>query len=177
MTTRAEANKLRPYTEQSPALLEQSLRDLNANLTSDRAETDRLDKRARALQTSLDTFTLLHTDITSLSRLLTDLQSELQKEDEEQRTASRNREALAEKSNAVREVERQEKMLRKQLESWQGRTEKLRRDTEGKTARAREKMEGMKRVQGDLARERREVGDEVERRKGRIEMVEKKVMS
>lgn len=175
MNTRSEANKLRPYTEQSPAVLEQSLRDLSSNLNADRAEIERLDKRARALQTSCDTFTLLQTDIASLTRLLTDLQVELNKEEEEARAAAKNREALTEKSNNVREVERQEKMLRKQLQQWQDRTEKLRGDAEARAANAKQKMESLRATHRELTSERRERGEEVEKRRVRIEQTEKKV--
>ncbi|KAK6391504.1 hypothetical protein LTR65_004339 [Meristemomyces frigidus] len=175
MNVRTEANKLRPYTEQSPAVLEQSLRDLSANLNADRTEIDRLDKRARALQTSCDTFNLLQSDITSLTRLLTDLQTELHKEDEEARGASKNREALTEASNNVREVERQERILRKQLEQWQSRTDKLRRDAETKANNARQQMESLRAVHRELTVERRERGEEVEKRRVRIEQTEKKM--
>ncbi|TKA76124.1 hypothetical protein B0A55_03248 [Friedmanniomyces simplex] len=175
MSARQEASKLRPYTEQSPAVLEQSLRDLNANLNADRNEIDRLDKRARALQTSCDTFTLLTNDITSLTRILTDLQNELQKEEEESQTAQRNRDALGEKSNNVRDVERQEKMLRNKLESWQSRTEKLRQDAEAKASKAREKMESLRVVHEELAAERKARGEDIETRRVRIEQTEKKM--
>ena len=172
---RAEANKLRPYTEQSPAALEQSLRDLSSTLAADRAEIDRLDKRSRALQTSLDTFSILQADINSLTRLVSDLQSELGKEEDESRVALKNREALTEKSNAVRDVERQEKLLRKQLDQWQSRTEKLRVDAESKATRAKERMEALRKTHRELTAERRDRGDEVERRRVRIEQTEKKV--
>ena len=175
INTRAEANKLRPYTEQSPAVLEQSLRDLSSSLNRDRAEIERLDKRNRALQTSGDSFSLLQADITSLTRILSDLSVELQKEEEEGQKAGKNRDALAEQTNSVREVERKEKMLRKQLEQWQGRTEKLRTDTEKKSTNARLKMEDLRAVHRDLAAERRDRGDEVEKRRVRIEQMEKKV--
>lgn len=175
MNMRQEASKLRPYTEQSPAILEQSLRDLSAHLNAERADIDRLDKRTRALQTSCDSFNLLHSDITSLTRLLAEVQTELTREEEEARAATKNREALAEKSNNVREVERQEKMLRKQLEQWQNRTERLRRDAETKASNARQKMEGLRQVHRELTAERRERGEEVEKRRVRIEQTEKKV--
>ncbi|KAK4574668.1 kinetochore-associated Ndc80 complex subunit nuf2 [Recurvomyces mirabilis] len=175
MTTRQEANKLRPYTEQSPAVLEQSLRDLNSNLTADRAEIDRLDRRARALQTSCETFTVLQNDISSLTRLLADLQTELQREEEEGQAAQKNRDALSEKSNAVRDVERQEKLLRKQLESWQARTEKLRRDADTKATNANQKMEDLRSVHRELTADRKERHEEIERRKIRIEQTEKKM--
>nr|POE72368.1 putative kinetochore protein nuf2 [Quercus suber] len=175
MDTRKEAAKLRPYTEQSPAILEQSLRELSTSLNMDRSEIDRLDRRTRALQTSYDAFTLLQTDITSLLHLLRSLQSEISKEEEEARAAAKNREALTEKSNTVREVERQEKMLRKQMDQWQSRTEKLRRDAESKAGSARVKMEELRAVHRELTAERRERGEEVEKRRVRIEQTEKKV--
>lgn len=175
MNTRTEANKLRPYTEQSPAALEQSLRDLSNSLNRDRTEIDRLDKRGRALQTSSDSFSMLHSDVVSLTRILSDLSTELTKEEEEAQNASKNRDALAEQTNRVREVERQEKMLRKQLEQWQGRTEKLRSDTERKSRDARARMEELRAVHRELTAERRERGDEVEKRRVRIEQTEKKV--
>jgi kinetochore protein Nuf2 len=175
MNTRQEASKLRPYTEQSPAVLEQSLRDLSGSLNRDRAEIDRLDKRNRALQTSSDSFSLLQTDITSLTRILSDLSVELQKEEEEGQKAGKNRDALTEQTNSVREVERKEKMLRKQLEQWQGRTEKLRTDTERKSTNARQKMEDLRAVHIELGTERSVRGDEVEKRRVRIEQTEKKV--
>jgi len=175
MNTRQEASKLRPYAEQSPAALEQSLRELSGSLNRDRAEIDRLDKRNRALQTSSDSFSLLQADITSLTRILSDLSGELQKEEEEGQKAGKNRDALAEQTNSVREVERKEKMLRKQLEQWQGRTEKLRSDTERKSANAHQKVEDLRIVHKELSAERRDRGDEVEKRRVRIEQTEKKV--
>ncbi|KJX96517.1 kinetochore protein nuf2 [Zymoseptoria brevis] len=175
MQTRTEANKLRPYTEQSPANLEQSLRDLSANLNTDRNQIEVLDRRSRALQTSCDTFSLLQTDIQSLNRLLTDLSTELAKEEDESRSAARNREALTEKSNNVREVERQEKMLRKQLQQWTDRTEKLRNDAEERAKNAKSKMEGLRKMHRELTSERREKGEEVEKRRVRIEQTEKKM--
>ena len=175
MNTRQEANKLRPYTEQSPAALEQALRDLSSSLNADRTEIDRLDKRTRALQTSTDTFTLLQNDISALSRLLTDLHLELSKEEDEARSALKNREALTEKSNNVREVERQEKMLRKQLEQWQGRTEKLGNDARAKAGNAAVRMEELRRIHRELSAERKDRYEEVERRRIRIEQTEKKV--
>ncbi|KAK5130657.1 hypothetical protein LTR08_001867 [Meristemomyces frigidus] len=176
MNTRQEANKLRPYADQSPAVLEQSLRDLNANLNADRTEIDRLDRRARALQTSCDTFNLLQSDITSLTRLLSDLQTELQKEEEEARGAAKNREALTEASNDVREVERDERILRKQLEQCHSRTERLRRDAETKANNAQQKMEALRVVHRELTAERKARGEEVEKRRVRIEQTEKKMV-
>ena len=175
MDTRQEANKLRPYTEQSQATLQRSLEDLSNKLNADKAESERLEKRTRALQTSCDTFTILHTDMTSLTRVLTDVQTELAKEEDEAQKAARNREALTEKSNNVREVEREEKLLGKQLDANKARTEKLRRDAEAKAQNAKKRMEELSAMHKDLSADRRERNEEVERRRIRIEQTDKKV--
>lgn len=175
LSVRQETGKLRPYIEQSPAALEQSLRELSTNLNRDRQETERLDRRGRALQVSFDTFVAITTDIASQHRLLSDIHNDLQREDEELAKANKNREALAEQTNTVREVERQEKMLRKQLEQWRSRTERLRTDAETKALSAKQRLESLRDSHKELSAERRDVGEEVEKRRIRIEQTEKKV--
>ncbi|KAF1816811.1 kinetochore protein nuf2 [Eremomyces bilateralis CBS 781.70] len=175
MALRQEATKLRPYTTQSPAALETSLRELNATLAGDKASVEALDRRARALQTSANSFTQVTTSVVDTSRLLSEVSADLAKEDEEGMKATRHREALSERSNNVREVEKQEQLLRKQLASWQARTEKLRRQAEERGERARERMEVLRGEHEELKREKRERGQEVERRRVRIEQVEKKM--
>ncbi|KAK5244087.1 kinetochore-associated Ndc80 complex subunit nuf2, partial [Cryomyces antarcticus] len=73
LAAKQDAAKLRPYTQQSPAALEAALCDLGARLAADKATAESLDRRARALQTSTDTFAAVATDVTSCTRLLTDL--------------------------------------------------------------------------------------------------------
>lgn len=175
MNTRQEAAKLRPYTEQSPAVLEQALRDLSNNLSNDKAEIDRLDKRTRALQTSFDSFSAVISDLTTLQRVLTDLQTELGREVDEAVTAAKTREALGEQTNTVREVELEERRLRKQLDHWQGKTEKVRRDAEVKAGDAKQKMEALRGTHRELTAEREERRVEIEKKRVRIEQTEKKV--
>lgn len=175
MSVKQEAAKLKPYASQSPAALEASLRELNSSLASDKSEIDRLDRRARALQTSTDTFTTLITDVASTTRLLTDLQTDLVREEDESMKAVKHRDALSERSANVREVERQEKMLKKQLSNWTARTQKLRATADDRAAEAGRKMEELRTVHAKLADERGERGREVERKRVRIEQVEKKV--
>jgi kinetochore protein Nuf2 len=124
-----EVLKLKPYTQQSPTALEDSLRDLNDRLTGDKTQIDSLDRRARALQTSTDSFGVVATDVTSCTRLLTDVQADLSKEEEELAKAARHRDALADRSNNVRDVERQERLLQKQLGNVNARTDKLKTHT------------------------------------------------
>ncbi|KAF2645591.1 hypothetical protein P280DRAFT_417479 [Massarina eburnea CBS 473.64] len=170
-----EVIKLKPYTQQSPTALEDSLRDLNDRLTSDKAQIDTLDRRTRALQTSTDSFNVVTSDVTSCTRLLTDVQADLGKEEEELAKASRHHDALADRSNNVRDVERQERLLQKQLGNVNARTEKLKLKADEEAERARKRMEELKATHQKLAEERGEKGRDMERRRVRIEQTEKKM--
>lgn len=172
---RDEAARLKPYTLQKPETLETNLRELNTTLATEKSQIELLERRTRALQTSFDAFNTVSTDIQSLTRLLTDLSSDLQKEEDEQSKAARHRDALSERVSSVEDVERQERMMQKQLDGISSRTEKLRRGAEEKSEGARVKMEELQGMHSVLARERSEKSREVERRRVRIEQVEKKV--
>jgi kinetochore protein Nuf2 len=170
-----EVLKLKPYTQQSPTALEDSLRDLNDRLTNDKTHIDSLDRRARALQTSTDSFGVVATDVTSCTRLLTDVQADLAKEEEEWAKAARHRDALADRSNNVRDVERQERLLQKQLGNVNARTDKLKTKADEEAERARKRMEELRDTHSKLTEERGEKGREMERRRVRIEQTEKKM--
>lgn len=170
-----EVLKLKPYTQQSPTALEDSLRDLNDRLTVDKTQIDALDRRARALQTSTDSFGVVATDVTSCTRLLTDVQADLTREEEELAKAGRHRDALADRSNNVRDVERQERLLQKQLGNINARTDKLKTKADDEAERARTRMEELSETHAKLAEERGEKGREVERRRVRVEQTEKKM--
>ncbi|USP78752.1 putative kinetochore protein nuf2 [Curvularia clavata] len=170
-----EVLKLKPYTQQSPTALEDSLRDLSDRLNGDKTQIDMLDRRARALQTSTDSFGVVATDVTSCTRLLTDVQADLAREEEELAKASRHRDALADRSNNVRDVERQERLLQKQLSNINARTDKLKTKGDEEAERARKRMEELRDTHAKLTEERGEKGREMERRRVRIEQTEKKM--
>lgn len=175
MTVRQDAEKLRPYTTQSPAMLETSLRDMNISVTNDKALIEVFDRRARALQTSCDAFNTVTADIQTCVGLLTELGRDLAAEESTVQTAAKNRDALSERSNNVRDVERQERMLQKQLENVQRRTEKLRSVADERREAEGRKMEELKKVNEGIRKERSERGREMERRRVRIEQTEKKM--
>lgn len=175
MTTREAADKLRPYTEQSPAALEASLQELSNTLAADRAQIESLERRARALTTSSDAFATVAADVRSCSALLTELSREMAAEEALLTANARGRDALSERSNNVRDVERQEQRLKKQLENVQARTDRLRKNAEERRAAEARKMEELKRVNEEIRRERGESGREMERRRVRIEQTEKKM--
>lgn len=170
-----ESTKLKPYVMQSPAVLQASLTELSNALNAEKSQIDSLDRRARALQTSTDTFSVVSTDVASCIKLLEDISIELAKEEEENVRRVKQRDDMGERGNSVREVERTEGLLQRQLSKWLERTEKLRDGTREKAMSAKERMEELRAVHRKLTDERAEKGREMERRRVRIEQTEKKV--
>lgn len=173
--SRQECEKLKPYVLQSPAALQGALSELSDNLVRDKGKIDLLERRTRALQTSTDSFGVVANDVQGCVKVLEDVAVELQKEEEEDVRASKNRDALAERGNSVREVEQQEKLLQRQLARWNERTEDLRKKSKEKAQAAQERMDELRAIQKQLREERAEKGREMERRRVRIEQTEKKV--
>ncbi|KAL9029689.1 MAG: hypothetical protein Q9196_002097 [Gyalolechia fulgens] len=172
---RQESEKLKPYVLQSPAALQKKLNELSDNLARDRSHIDGFEKRSRALQTSSDTFGIVSNDVSSCTKVLEEVSNELQKEDEENLKAAKRRDALSERGNNVREVERHEAMLQRQLKRWLERTDGVRNTSKEKADGAKTKMEELRSIHKRLTEERGEKGREMERRRVRIEQTEKKM--
>ena len=173
--SRQESEKLKPYVLQSPAALQSALAELSDNLARDKGKIDMLERRTRALNTSSDSFGIVTNDVQGCVKVLEDISAEIQKEEDEDSKASKNREALTERGNSVREVEQQEKLLQRQLARWVERTEDLRKKSKEKARTAQERMDELRAIQKQLREERAEKGREMERRRVRIEQTEKKV--
>ena len=173
--SRQDAAKLRPYANQSISALQSQLDDLNSSLTSDRSTIGSLEKRSRALQTSADTFSLASNDVNPLLTSLSAVAADLRTEESEAQDAARRRDALTDRSNNVRAVERDERALQKQLETWLSRTEGLRKTAQEKGDKAQDRMGELTEVYNGLVKERGKSGKEVERKRIRIEQTEKKV--
>ncbi|KAJ2904399.1 Nuf2 family protein [Zalerion maritima] len=171
-----EATKLRPYATQSPGALQESLADLTQKLNTDKAHIDSLDRRARALQTSADSFSVVSTDVASCIKILDEIGGEISKEEEEMARNIKQRDALSERGNNVRDYERQETMLRKQLAKWNERTEKLREQSREYVRDAKEKMERFRTEHHELTREQATKSEEIEKRRVRIEQSERKML-
>ncbi|MCJ1445862.1 MAG: kinetochore-associated Ndc80 complex subunit nuf2 [Stictis urceolatum] len=173
--SRQDAAKLRPYANQSISALQSQLDDLNSSLTSDRSTIGSLEKRSRALQTSADTFSLASNDVNPLLTSLSAVAADLRTEESEAQDAARRRDALTDRSNNVRAVERDERALQKQLETWLSRTEGLRKTAQEKGDKAQDRMGELTEVYNGLVKERGKSGKEVERKRIRIEQTEKKM--
>lgn len=173
--SRQESEKLRPYVLQSPAALQDSLMELSSKLAQDKSQIDNLERRERALQTSGDTFNIVQNDIQSCIKALEEVSIELQKEEEEEARASKSREELADRSNDVREIERQEQQLQTSLKRWEARTEEQRAKAKERELTAKAKIEKLEARRRQLREERAQKEREMERRRMRIEQTEKKV--
>jgi kinetochore protein Nuf2 len=174
LKTRQESEKLRPYVMESASTLQAALTELSDILTREKPRIGTAEKRMRALQTSIDTFNIVSNDVQACIKALDDIALELQKEEEEDARAMRNKDALAERGNSVKEVAQTEKMLQRQLARWQERTEALQRVSRERAKQAQERMEELQKVQKQLREERAEKQQEMERRRIRIEQTEKK---
>ncbi|EFX05368.1 kinetochore protein nuf2 [Grosmannia clavigera kw1407] len=176
LVLRQDSAKLQPYVLQSPSTLQTVLADLSATLAANRAHLEALERRARALQTSADSFGVVTADVAACIRLLEEIGTELAREDDDNAKKSRQRDALTERGADVKEVERAETMLQKQLAKWNERTDRLRELSAAKAAEARDKMEDLKAVHRTLNEERAEKGRDMEKRRVRIEQTEKKML-
>jgi len=176
LDARADANKLRPYTTQSPSALEANLAALTTTLSDTRTQTDALDRRARALQTSADAFTSVTADTASCTALLSELARDLNAEETALSAAARNADALSLRTSAVRDVERSERALAKKLENTVQRTERLRAEEAARKARASARLEELRGVMRGIQEERRGTQEEIERRRARVEGTERKMV-
>lgn len=175
MTLKQESAKLRPYMLQSPSALQDNLTELREILNNDKSHIDSLDRRARALQTSTDSFAVVTADVASCIKILDEIATELSKEEEEMARNAKQRDALSERGNNAREVERAETMLKRQLSKWTERTERLREQSSQKAEEASEKMHELRALHKKLTEEHSEKSKEMEVRRVRIEQTEKKV--
>jgi kinetochore protein Nuf2 len=170
-----EASKLKPYTLQKPDALETNLRELGVSLANDRITLENLEKRARELSTSAETFQGGRLDVEGATKAMADLAQDIQREEAELRKASRNRDLLSDRSATVREIEHQEMILQKQLEATAKRTQELRADHKEREETSLSNVALLREQQASLARERSEKGREMERLKVRIDVKEKQV--
>lgn len=176
LTLRQESAKLRPYVLQSPASLQDHLAELRDILNNDKAHIDTLDRRARALQTSSDSFSTVSVDVEACAKILEEIATELAKEEEELAKNTKQKEVLTERGHNAREVDRTEAMLKRQLEKWHERTERLREQAKQKATEARERVHELRAVHTKLTEEHSDKSKEMEIRRVRIEQTEKKML-
>ena len=170
-----ECERLSPYASQSSAELQAQLNELSLSLARDRNAADALGRRHRALQTSASSFHAAANDVSPLITLLKGTSQDLGDEESEALEAQKRREVLGERTRDVNEIQRTEGLLRRQLEGWIERTKTVREQGEERAGRDGERMRELRGEYERLGHERGERGREVERRRVRVEQIEKKV--
>ncbi|KAJ6781984.1 hypothetical protein PWT90_01270 [Aphanocladium album] len=176
LTLRHESSKLRPYVLQSPASLQDHLAELREILNNDKSHIDALDRRSRALQTSSDSFSAVSLDVEACIKVLEEISAEMGKEEEELSRNAKQKELLTEFGNNAREVDRTEAMLKRQLEKWHDRTERLREHAKQKADEARDKVHELRAVHAKLIEEQSDRSNEMAIRRVRIEQKEKEML-
>lgn len=167
--------RLRPHVLQSFGALEADLKELSDSLAKDKLHVDHWEKRTRALQSSMDTFKALNNDISSSIKLLEEISNETHKEEEIRRKAAERRDYLSQRGHDAKEIEWKEGMLKRQLTRWQERIEAVRQGSDENAREAKEKMKELRREHYNIMEKRVDTGTDVERKRTRIEAMEKMV--
>lgn len=175
LSLRADAAKLRPYTAQPASALSAHLATLSASLTADRATAETLDRRARALATSSDAFATVTADIAACTTHLADLRRDLAADDAQAAQAAGTADTLAARSAAVRDLDRHERLLAKQLDNALRRTQRLRDAADARREDEARRMAELRRVNDEIRVERADAAREADRRRARVEQTEKRV--
>ncbi|KAI9821516.1 MAG: kinetochore-associated Ndc80 complex subunit nuf2 [Phylliscum demangeonii] len=177
LTARQASAKLRPYVQQQPAAgrLQAALAALAARLQAERAAVDAVERRSRALHTSAESLAVVAAEVAACVKLLDDVAAERRREEDERARAARHRDALAERGNQAREVERAQQMLARQCAKWIERTEQLRHASQDRAARASQRMDALRRTHRQLHDARADKARDIETRRVRIEQTEKKM--
>lgn len=174
---RQKSATLRPYILQSLGALEADLKELSDSLAQDKFHVDHREKRKRALQSSTDTFKVVNNDISSCIKILEEISNETQKEEEVGLRAAERRDSLSKRGHDVKEIEREEVMLKRQLMRWQERIDVVMKGSDEKAREAKEKMKELRREHFNITEKRVDTGREVERKRMRIGATEKLVRS
>lgn len=172
---RQKSARLRPFVLQSFEALEADLKELPDSLAKDKFHVDHWERRTRSLQSSTDKFEALKNDISSSIKLLEEISNETHKEEELGRKAAERRDYLSQRGNDLKEIEWKEGMLKRQLTRWQERIEAVRRGSDENAREAKEKMKELRREHYNIVEKRVETGTNVERKRTRIEAMEKMV--
>jgi kinetochore protein Nuf2 len=174
---RQESQKLRPYVLESPDGLQEQLAKLHKNLQDERQQIDTFERRIRALQTSGDSFGVVYNEVQSCVRVLDEISKELQKEEEEEAKLARNRDQVADRSNNVREIEQTHAMLQRQLDKAHERLAGLTQRHKERDEANKAKMEELRVTQRELREEKADKSRAIERKRARVDQLEKKVRS
>lgn len=168
-------NNLKPYIMDSPDKLSQIIADMGSNLAAEKAAVDSVERRARALQTSADSFSMVEQDVSSCLVVMEACESELTKEEDYNRKTHRHQEIKSQKDSEEKEVDRREQRLERSLKNALEKLNTARDQAAEKREATKEKMRRLTEEFEKLSMERDTTNKDMERKRLRIEQTEKKV--
>ncbi|KAK9456691.1 Nuf2 family-domain-containing protein [Dipodascopsis uninucleata] len=171
---RKECEKLRPYVLDAPATLRKINDEMNDSVQSGKASIDKLEKRMRALEISIETFRTIEQDINACLKIMEETENELTKQEEASRQLSKLMELHDQRQIEVHEVERKSTQLKRQLANAEERIQRLQEQRINKREAVHKRTQELKEAYAALVAERSVVTQDMEKKKALIAKVEKK---
>ncbi|KAK9448731.1 Nuf2 family-domain-containing protein [Limtongia smithiae] len=173
MQMRKECEKLRPYVLEAPGNLRKINEEMSESIQGGRAGIDKLEKRMRALDISIESFKIIEQDVTGCLKIMEETENELTKQEEAGRQLSRLMELHDQRQIEVHEVERKTMQLRRQLENAEERIQRLQEQRVQKREGVHKKTQELKEAYAALVAERSIVTQDMDKKKALIASVEK----
>ncbi|KAK9383980.1 Nuf2 family-domain-containing protein [Kockiozyma suomiensis] len=171
---RKECEKLRPYVLDAPSTLRRINEEMSESVQSGKSAIERLERRLRALEVSIESFKNIEQDIAGSLKIMEETENEMSKQDEASRQLARLMELHDQRQIEVHEVERKSTQLKRQLANAEERIQRLQEQRLQKRESVQKRTQELKEAYATLVAERSVVTQEMEKKKSVIAGVEKK---
>ncbi|KAF3936101.1 hypothetical protein ABW20_dc0108805 [Dactylellina cionopaga] len=168
-----DCERLRPYIFDEPGRLQQLNNEMASQLQTEKNRLMQAERRARALQTTADSFGVIETDVNACIKVMEECEAELLREEEDNRKASRHKDVLRKKQLEFQDMEKRDEVLRARLTGAQEKVSTAKQQAENKSVAARARMAELRGVYDQLAIERREKNHDMDKLKNQIDLKEK----
>ncbi|KAK6332360.1 kinetochore-associated Ndc80 complex subunit nuf2 [Orbilia brochopaga] len=168
-----DCERLRPYIVDEPGRLQQMNSEMAGQLQAEKNRLMQAERRARALQTTADSFAVIETDVNACIKVMEECEAELLREEEDNRKASRHKDVLRRRQLEFQDLEKREEVLKARLVAAQEKVNAAKGQAESKSAAARARMTELRGVYDQLASERREKSHDMDKLKMQIDLKEK----
>ncbi|RVD84112.1 uncharacterized protein DFL_005880 [Arthrobotrys flagrans] len=168
-----DCERLRPYIFDEPGRLQQLNNEMAGQLAMEKNKLMQAERRARALQTTADSFGVIETDVNACIKVMEECEAELLREEEGDRKASRHKDVLRKRQLEFQDMEKREEVLKARLIAAQEKVSAAKQQAESKSTAARARMAELRGVYDQLASERREKSHDMDKLKMQIDLKEK----
>ncbi|EPS36109.1 hypothetical protein H072_10531 [Dactylellina haptotyla CBS 200.50] len=168
-----DCERLRPYIVDEPGKLQLLNSEMAGQLQMEKNRLMQVERRARALQTTADSFGVIEADVNACIKVMEECEAELLREEEDNRKASRHKDVLRKRQLEFQDMEKREEVLKTRVSGAAERVSGAKQQAESKSASARAKMAELRGVYDQLASERREKSHDMDKLKMQIDLKEK----